>query len=499
MADIKDFFKERIRLPSPPIVALKILKAVRSDDSSFEDLSEIIKVDPALTAQVLKLANSSLYGLTKNVDSLAQATALIGTQTLKNIALSFVFVGKFQMVPKGGFDMELFWRRAVTSAVATQVLAKYIKYQDKDIFVTSLLQDIGILILFLSDNDSYCEVLDNKRISVAPIAEAEKEKFGFDHAEIGSYLLEIWGLSENICKPIRFHHSSEKSNTHRESALVISIADKISSIYHGSRSTGRAIEVHEMMEEEYELSEDVTDRIIDEVGENAQEILELFAINPGEMKPLSLMIQEANEELRRLNFTYEQIVLDLKQAKQNAEKLAVGLKQANDRLRELTICDELTGLYNHRYFQETLGKEIDKHKRYGNVLSLLILDIDYFKNINDTFGHQAGDCVLKEIGKIMSNLVRSCDIVARYGGDEFVIILPETGTAGAKVLAQRVRRGIEQYKMTCEAKTISVTVSIGQVGTDIMEDLEVNRKNLFLKSDKALYRAKNNGRNRVET
>ena len=500
MADIQKFFDEKIRLPSPPTVALKILKAVRSDESSFDELAEIIKVDPALTAQVLKLANSSLYGLAKRVDSIAQATALIGTQTLKNIALSFVFVNKFKGFKEGVFDIDLFWRRAVTAAVATQVLSDYTACTNKDIFVSGLLQDIGVLLLFISDCDAYSELLDNKRVSGITIEKAENEKFGFDHAEAGCFLLERWDLSDTILGPIRYHHvpTNGKGKQYKDAALILSISDKIAAIYHGSKSSRKTMEVQNALQEHYDISQEKSIQIIDEIGTKAQEVLELFAIDPGEMQPLSMMIQEANEELRRLNLSYEQIVLELRQAKKNAEKLAIDLKKANDKLRELTIQDELTGLYNHRYFQETLDSHIEMYKRYGSDISLLMIDVDFFKKVNDNYGHLAGDLVLKELGRVLKTLVRSCDIVARYGGEEFGIILPETGTVGAKVLAQRLRRGIEQHEMEYKDTTISVTVSIGISGTDKLPAKEVSRENLFLKGDQALYKAKNKGRNRVE-
>lgn len=501
MADIQTFFDEKIRLPSPPTVALKILRAVRRDESSFDDLAEIIRVDPALTAQVLKLANSSLYGLTKKVDSISQATALIGTQTLKNIALSFVFVNKFKGLNEGLFDIELFWRRAVTAAVATQVLSEYTAGANKDIFVSGLLQDIGVLLLFISDCDSYSELLDNKRVSGTSIEKAEKEIFGFDHAEVGCFLLGHWDIPNTILGPIRYHHvpMSGGQKEYKDSALLLFISDKIAAIYHGSKSSSKSIEVQSALQEHYDISSEKSLQIIDEIGIKAQEVLELFALDPGEMKPLSIMIQEANEELRRLNLSYEQIVLELRQAKKNAEKLALDLKHANDRLRELTIRDELTGLFNHRYFQETLDSEIAKFRRYGRDVALLLVDVDFFKKINDTNGHLAGDMVLKELGRLLQTLVRGCDIVARYGGEEFGIILPETGTVGAKVLAQRLRRGIEQHTVEYKESRISVTVSIGIAGSDKLSAGEVSRESLFLKGDQALYKAKKNGRNRVET
>ncbi len=496
MEAIQDFFEEKVKLPSPPAVALKILNAVQSDDNCFDELANIIMADPALTARILKIANSSLYGLSKQVESISQATALIGTQTLKNIALSFVFVKKFQEVEISGFDLDLFWRRSISAAVAAEIISDKVGSKDSDIFVSALLQDIGVLILFLSDPAGYTKVIDDKRISGKSTCAAEKEQFSFTHSEISSHLLESWNLSDSIYGPIFWHHSKKPGKPYKESAQILSFADKISSIYHGTKCNVKSTEVHDGLSDKYQLSTEETDGLIDAIGEKAREVMDLFSIDPGDMKPFSLIIQEANEELQRLNLSYEQVVLELRQAKRNAESLAVGLKEANDKLRELAIRDELTGLFNHRYFQDQIEYEITRSARYKHPVSLLLLDLDFFKKVNDTYGHPAGDHVLRETGTTLKKLVRQSDTVARYGGEEFAIILPETATASAKVLAQRVRRGIEQLKINFEKQKISITVSIGLACTD-MADGKMSRTEIISKSDQALYKAKHEGRNRV--
>ena len=187
----------------------------------------------------------------------------------------------------------------------------------------------------------------------------------------------------------------------------------------------------------------------------------------------------------------------MKQSKQNADKLALELKQANDSLRELAYRDSLTGLFNVRYFREIMAAELERAARYKHPLSLVFIDIDFFKKVNDTFGHQAGDYVLHEVADTFLKLLRNCDIVARYGGEEFAIILPETVGSSAKVLAQRVRRGIEQLEIHYEADCIPITISCGIASCDFKKT-NMTLEDFIKQSDQALYRAKENGRNRVE-
>lgn len=497
MTMLQDFFNEKIKLPSPPAIALKILNAVRQDESTFNELADIIAADPALTARILKLTNSAYYSLPNPVDSLSQATALIGSKTLQNIALSFVIIQGFQDAPQGSFDLDFFWKRAITTAVSAEIVSKSVQNRDDNIFVSALLQDIGVLIMFLSDPPTYTEVLDNKRINGKTISATEQEQFGFDHTEVGYQLLKTWHLSDTICSPIRCHHSKEKPKQYQTSAQLLELADKISAIYHGNQSNRKSIEVHSILAERYQYTSEQSAALIDTIGVKVQEIMLLFDISPGDMKPFSQIMQEANDELGRLNFSYEQIVLELKQAKQNAEQLAHNLKEANENLKELAFRDGLTGLYNHRYFQEVFESEIQRATRFKHPVSLLFLDIDHFKTVNDTYGHPTGDEVLKKVSELLIKLVRKCDIVARYGGEEFAVILPETGTVGAKVLAQRVRRGVEQLLIQYNDLTLSVTVSVGLASSE-MKKASDSRSALIAQSDQALYKAKSNGRNRVE-
>lgn len=498
MTTVQEFFDEKVRLPSPPAIALKILEAVRQEENSFDDLAQIVRSDPSLCARVLRVANSSLYGLTQPVDSLAQATGLIGTDSLKNIALSFVIVQEFQDAPQGSFNLDHFWRRAITAAVAADILGKEVGHGDQELFVSGLLQDIGVLILFLSHPTGYTAVLDNKRVEGMSTAASEREQFACDHTEIGHFLLSSWSIPESISQPVRFHHTPEQAEAgYEESALLLSFADKIAAMYHSVSSNRRSLEVHSGLEKKWGFSKEKTDELIDTVGEHSLEILELFAVDSGAMKPFTQIMQEANEELGNLNFSYEQMVLELKQAKQNAEQLALELQQANSSLRELAYRDGLTGLYNFRYFQKVLEGELRRALRYKRDVALLMVDIDFFKKVNDTFGHPVGDEVLQKVGRVIIHLVRSCDIVARYGGEEFAIVLPETGCKGAKVLAQRIRRGIEQEGIDTEGRPISVTISVGIAATDMSEQA-LSRVALIECSDQALYMAKQNGRNRVE-
>ncbi len=172
-------------------------------------------------------------------------------------------------------------------------------------------------------------------------------------------------------------------------------------------------------------------------------------------------------------------------------------------VREMAIKDSLTGLYNRRYFEEQIGKEIERAKRYESHLSFLMLDIDHFKRVNDKYGHLNGDIVLEDLARIIEKSTRNIDITIRYGGEEFVILLPETPLDGALVIAERLRKQVDESTFTVFEKPgenpieIPVTVSIGL--TSYSETNPVTVEDLVAQADQALYHAKSHGRNQVAT
>lgn len=171
--------------------------------------------------------------------------------------------------------------------------------------------------------------------------------------------------------------------------------------------------------------------------------------------------------------------------------------QLQKTLADLAIMSRIDGLtqaYNRRHWQESLKQEYAKAKRYDKKLSLIMLDLDYFKLLNDNYGHQCGDMVLIEASKMISSLLRVEDIFGRYGGEEFAIILPETGLNGAVELAQRICSTVAQTTLHYKAKEINVTISLGVAQ---LTDAESSYEELITITDNALYQAKALGRNQV--
>jgi len=183
------------------------------------------------------------------------------------------------------------------------------------------------------------------------------------------------------------------------------------------------------------------------------------------------------------------------QALANQAAIAIENAQLFKEMEKLAITDSLTGLYNRRFFFAFAENEIERSKRYNKNLSIIMMDIDHFKKVNDSFGHQIGDQVLKEIADICLSILRKVDLMCRYGGEEFAVLLPETEGAEAAHAAERMCTAISSLRLKNEKGDVSVSVSIG------VAELDSSRgsfEKLLAAADTALYTAKETGRNRVQ-
>lgn len=201
--------------------------------------------------------------------------------------------------------------------------------------------------------------------------------------------------------------------------------------------------------------------ILDEIQSNIEEIIKSFPISES----------NKTDVIKKINFMYSQT-------------------------KHMSVTDSLTGLFNRRYFENTYEREFLRAQRYSNDMSVAVLDVDFFKKINDTYGHLCGDYVLKEIAYLTLQTFRKTDIVFRYGGEEIVVILTETPLEKAIIPLERLRKAIENYPFNYDSNDIRVTVSIG---VEALHNEITSAENLLGNADRALYIAKEQGRNRVIT
>jgi diguanylate cyclase (GGDEF)-like protein len=251
----------------------------------------------------------------------------------------------------------------------------------------------------------------------------------------------------------------------------------------------------EILTSRFGLNDDRAGDLIDAVAEKSTELMSQFSDDHVKLLPFSQILQEANAELSRLNVSYDMLLIEYREAVQRAERLAADLKSTSEKLRHAAYHDSLTGLYNRQYFQESIEREILRAQRYKHPLSLIMLDIDEFKTVNDTYGHHCGDIVLKTIGQMIRSGTRRSDVVVRFGGEEFAILLPETSLANAVTKGELCRSTVSEMEIEAEEHRIRVTISVGIAACTVNQDMTA--EGLIRAADEALYFSKRQGRNRI--
>ncbi|MEJ2153813.1 MAG: diguanylate cyclase [Desulfobacteraceae bacterium] len=199
-------------------------------------------------------------------------------------------------------------------------------------------------------------------------------------------------------------------------------------------------------------------------------------------------------EVSYLTQVFNHMVISLRRNREKLSSANQALRETNEELHQISITDSLTGLYNRKHIMEIIGQEKSRAQRNHNGLSVLMLDIDYFKKINDTYGHQVGDTVMARLAETLTASVRECDHVGRYGGEEFLVILPDSTVENAIFTAERIRANVGNLQFIEDHENFSVTVSIGVAG---FPDHGENTHSILGCADSALYQAKAGGRNRV--
>jgi diguanylate cyclase (GGDEF)-like protein len=482
---IEEILKGFDKLPTLPGIAMKILELVKDEDTNLKEIADVLSTDPPLSAQVLKFINSPFYGVRTQGTSVPHAVNLLGLNTVKNLALSFSLLRNYRKSNNEDFDYTNFWKESLIGAVSCKLIAeKIIPELSEDAFFLGLIQNIGILALSQCMPEQYSLVVKEKGWTLCSYHEAENQILGFNHMEVGEYLIRSWGLPETFFTPVGYHHNPEDLDTKVSEIELLTKVLNLSSLFIDLNTFPDKklyLVILEFYIRRYGFTGRFqTDEIIRQIHEQTMEVFPLFDIRIEEESAYLDMIDAARKELINLSTDFMHKLLE--------QKILI------ESLREQIIRDALTNLFNYQKFQESLEKEFYRAKRYNLQLSVILADIDHFKAVNDNYGHLAGDYSLKMIAECLKDSIRKSDSAARYGGGEFALILPETGPDSAFIVAERLKDSINSMAISYEDKKISITVSIGIASFDPAND--ISKTDLIKKAHYALYQAKKAGRNK---
>jgi len=609
-------------MPSPSRVALEVMKLSCDLSSSLGDIAQVIETDPALSAKLLRYANSAMVSPATPIASIHKATIKLGMKTVVNLALGFSLLSSNRNGNCETFSYETFWSHSLAKAVAARTFAKISGSLDPDeLFVSGLLSNMGSLAFASLFPEEYSRLLSTD-FSRESLLSYEHEEFGIDSKELGKELFRAWGLPEHFALAIS--RSNGKNNDHDEAnALVselsdiLSLADTIAEICMLAEPLSEKITRGERKALALGIEEAEFPPIFDEITEIWQTWGHTFNIpttdiplyksikdseQPSEQQleeqdaPIKVLLVDDDPmtllNLKRLLSKHGKIVytaengedaltiaveknphmvitdwrmpkvsgIELCRVLRNTaitehiyiimltgresddeliealdagaddfiikpftprvlearmhsgeriirfqqmihkdreviQKYAARLAAANKKLQTMAMTDSLTGLPNRRSAMTRLKEAVAESQRHREPLACIMIDIDHFKKINDRFGHDVGDQMLKNIATIFNATARSYDVVSRIGGEEFLVICARSTLAESKLLAERLRLAIDTLSFTEDNKIVHTTISLGVACWD---KTMTSGEDMTKAADLALYQAKQKGRNRVE-
>jgi diguanylate cyclase (GGDEF)-like protein len=275
--------------------------------------------------------------------------------------------------------------------------------------------------------------------------------------------------------------------------VAIGMLERALALVPSGETTRRLYELHDLLADAHERRGDHRSALAS--FKEFQRVRQAVADSAMAVRVRGLMLQFDVEQARQQEEIYRLRNVELAKANEELRRLQERLEEKNRELHRITIEDSLTGLRNRRYVADQLPQEIKRAKRHGRPLCVAMCDIDHFKSVNDDYSHAFGDDVLRRIAKVFLSTARESDTVSRYGGEEFLVILPDTDLAGAEVLAERIRAAVSELVFGEVAPGLRVSMSIGIAQLTPGRD----ERELLAEADARLYEAKRSGRNRIVT
>jgi diguanylate cyclase (GGDEF)-like protein len=462
-------------LPSLPAVAIKMIELAKDPDASMVEIGAHVSLDPALSAKLLKVANSPLYQTRRTPTNVRQAVSLMGTHAAIMIGLSFSLTSSFkEQRDNTNVDTALFWRRSILSALACRALGEKLGMDAlDDLFLAGLLQDIGVLAFDAMMPEQYRPVFTSASDHDA-LLQAEHKEFDCGHDEVGHWLLKRWNLPDYLAQACLASHNPPAAETMTPAVACVIVSGYIADSLLEPNNAAATSRAEEQAQTWLSLNPQALAVVLETIRNGLHTVEELFDITLLSDSEMTAIMAEAKELL---------VIHELKKMHE---------------LEEKSQRDALTGAHNRGYFDDALRREFDHATRHHWPVSIALIDLDHFKHVNDTYGHPRGDSVLISVVRAILGHIRQDDVLARYGGEEFAIILPSTPLEPATTLLVRLKECIAALRhVHDDGEHISVTTSIGVAshmdGSCYFETPEA----MIKAADQALYAAKKAGRDRV--
>lgn len=489
------------QLPSLPTVAQGLLKLAANPETELRQVVQLVKADPAISAKIVKAANSTFFGVRSEVKGTERAVSLLGPSVSNSLALSFGLTASASPSSPMSVHYVNCWRHSIIQATAATVIAERTAPNSVDDFsLCGLLLDVGRLALMSVFEDDYRPVLEAMQRGHLSLPQVEQEWLGIHHAEVGARLMEQWKMPTAVVDAIQWHHAPlgrlEEMRQHVDFPILsaMAVAACAGDILAGTGNDAARERLDRLARSLLYWKTEETAEFLRQTELSWQQHAPLLQIDDSET-PANLMMQ-ANEQLVRLTLRAHVACTQATLRQQLAEQERRDLEFQNKQLQKQALHDPLTKVYNRQFFDEMLDTEAKRCTRCASPIGLIFADVDHFKQINDTYGHQFGDVVLQQMVKVFAISIRNSDVLARYGGEEFVILVNQPTERGLERLAEKIRKRVEDESFLFGDMRVPVTVSLGAaIAVPGRSDRDLPHR-LIAAADASLYDAKRGGRNR---
>lgn len=477
-------------LPSPPDIVTRIIELLRDPESDIKELMDTLTKDPALVAKILKIANSAMYARRREVTNLAQALLTLGQAAAMTLALSFSLVSSLRKNGGGGIDLVRYWKRSLLTAIGAREIGAALGAENiEELFLGGLLQDIGLQVLDKLMPEHYQD-LENGHIH-AVIAKHEQDVLGVDHAWVGAWLLEKWNLPDIICQAVRFSHepeTAEADDATLQFVNCVGVASRFSDILLNDPGESGIAALGVMMQDRLGLDEESTLDVLRKVEVRIPDIESQFGMDIMDVEIAADILDRARKLLTDVSLSARREISALQQEIDTLGNKAETLEQENH-------TDKLTGLRNRDFMEKHLAEWVVRARKLGFPLSLAFMDLDGFKAVNDTYSHSAGDEILRSTARLLTAQIRENDALARFGGDEFVLLLGGENAENARIVCDRILNAFNTTRHEADGNEVELFISIGLATFDA--ESEFTGQTLIESADEALKYAKQHGKAQV--
>jgi len=482
-------------LPSPPAVAVQIIQLANKPEIDLDRIIKLLNSDPALSSKILRVANSPLYPYSKKIESLHQALMVLGLNATISLALSFSLIKSLKTTKGSGLDYALYWKRALIAGTASRALGKICKVAEiEELYLAGLLQDLGMLALDLVFPDLYASH-KSPQTDHASLLSYEKLVLDITHGAVGSWLLTQWNFPDRLRLAVGGSDDPSRIPTHDERATFawcVALSGGIAEIFLRETSDEYIHDLKTQAQSLLGLSPESLLEVLENIKTQLPEIERLLATD----------LQPWNDPQTILEQARESLLIRSLQALKKVEELQISNATMADQFEDLEENhrhDALTGALTRAHLDKCLTSAFEQANENQECLTLVFADLDKFKSVNDTYGHQAGDMVLRSAAQLLELKLRGTDSVGRYGGEEFVLILPKAPEQAAEMVCERILKAFrEATHETPSGHSITVTISLG-IATHTPEHPYSNISDLLQDADEAVYYSKAHGRNRYTT